>query len=215
MDDRTGTQPAAGRHSRTAPRLVGAVVVLAGLAALLRTVSWFVLDSVGGAELNERSAALLAMLVAAAVLVGGVVLLLTAARLADAGRTGLVVVGGVLAVGAGWLAVEAFPSIERGAVVALDPADGHVLWRQEVPLVRVAGVLEATPERLTIEGSWTDHGCGSEHRSVTLDRSTGELLETTELPSSYPSIDDVPTTEPLAAHDLVAEEGSLPFVCLN
>jgi uncharacterized protein YhhL (DUF1145 family) len=215
VDDVVSVEPETRRRSTLVPLCVGIVVALAGFVALARTGTWYVLDVSSAAQLHDPSAAYLAIAVAAVVLVGGISLVLLRSRLTGAMRTGLVVGTGAVSLAGAWLAVDAFPSVQKAFVAAVDPGTGFVEWRTEVPLVRVHDVLEATTDEITVEGSWTDHGCGSDHRSVTLDRQTGEILETEDLPTSYPSIDDVPPTEPLSAYDLLAEDGSLPFLCLN
>ena len=192
-------------------------ILAAGLWAVVLIALWYGADNlfVSGARLKDPSAVRLPAFVAGCVLVGGVVLLVMRRRFR--GAAGLVGLGCLTAVGvaAAGLAVSAYPPIVAAKVISVDPDTRYLQWTARVPLTQVDGVLTDTDGRITVYGTSMEHGCASTFALVTLDRSTGRVIEVVRSESvqglSAVSVAD----RTLEAHGLISERGEAPYICLN
>lgn len=194
---------------------VGLVAILAGLIGIGTIGYWYGSDmgwgGSGSTIVASRAPIVAAVLVpATAILVGLVTLLVRHdVRLPSSGGVALVAAC-LWAAGVVVLAVNAYPQVEQAEVISRTSD----FWRTKLPVTELFGVRAETEDTITLEGRVDRRGCASEMRYVTLDRSTGEILETDTLPTFYASQSEVPPAPtPVDPVRFEVQQGSAPFIC--
>lgn len=194
---------------------VGLVAILAGLIGIGTIGYWYGTDmgwgGSGSTIVATRAPIVAAALVpTTAILVGLVTLLVRHdVRLPSPGGVALFAAC-LWTAGVVVLAVNAYPQVEQADVISRTSD----FWRTELPMTELFGVRTETEHTITLEGRVDRRGCAYELRSVTLDLSTGAILETDTLPTFYANQSEVPPAPtPVDPVQFEVRQGSAPFIC--
>ncbi len=198
----------------------GCVAVLAGLAGLVTIGYWYTADmgwtGSGSTIVQSRIPIGAAALVAVLAVVFGVVTVLVRhdVPLPSLGAVVLLATNALVA-GAVLVAVDSYPQVEPAELIGIGPR-GSVIWQTELPVTEVFGVRSEKRDTITLEGRADRRACDWKTRSVTLDRSTGAILDVHELPTEYASESDIPPEPTKLDRDRYdLQQGSAPFICRN
>jgi hypothetical protein len=195
--------------------VVGLVAILAGVVGLATITYWYGLDmgwtGSGSVLVVPRSPiAAGALMSVAAVLVGGATALIGPGVPVRSLRGAWLLAATVLVAGSVPVALAAYPQVEPAELVA----HGEGRWKTTVPVTEIFGIRELTTATVTIEGRADRRVCRSEWRSVTIDRSTGAIVEVVRLPTSYADEAQIPPDPAPVDPDLFeVVQGSAPFIC--
>jgi hypothetical protein len=145
----------------------------------------------------------------AGIVLGTVVLSLR--RRVQVGSLGgsLLLVSTALAAATVVAAVGAYPQVEPATL----GSPTGTTWKTTLPVDRVWGMRSRTDRTITIEGTANHRGCTFDRESVTLDVSTGEILEVTSLPTSFVDASQVPAALAPIPFEFEVIQGSMPFIC--
>jgi hypothetical protein len=196
-------------------RVVGLVAVLAGMAGLATLTYWYGTDmgwtGSGSVLIVSRTPIVLAALVSVTAVLVGVGTMFMGPGLDWRSLKGVYLVGTTLLVVASVVvAVAAYPQVRHAELIA----HGEDRWRTTVPVTEVFGVRDLTAATVTIEGRADRRECRWELRSVTIDRTTGAILELERLPSAYADESEIPTEpDPVDPALFEVAQGSAPFIC--
>jgi hypothetical protein len=200
----------------------GVTAVVAGLVGLVTIGAWYALDmgwtGSGSTIVDSRRPIVAAALVPVAAMVLGALTLAVRRDLPGRSARGMAVLAGnVLMAASVLLAVGAYPQTVQAEFIGIGD-DGTVIWRTELPVTTVWGLRAETDTTITLEGVAHRRECRWQHRSVTLDRATGTVLEVASLPHSYPTMSDVPPRPgpvPRGPGGFDVEQGSTHVICRN
>ncbi len=199
----------------SAATLACVAVIAIGIGALFLIGFWYLVDTmVSGSDLRARGAVLLPAATAVLIIAVGVGALLLRSQLGAVAAAvacgALVVVAIVAALGA----IGAYPGPVDARVIAVDPVSHQLAWRTSVPLTRVDQTITTSADRVTVVGTYVDHGCSRVDRTVTIERSTGHVLITIDSRPAHPG-PQTDTDPAIPVLELSADNRSQPLICQN
>jgi hypothetical protein len=199
----------------TAAKVAAIAVIAIGLAALLLIGFWYLVDTMAsGADLRDRGAVILPLVLALLIIVVGVGALLFRSRLGSVAAAAVCGALVVVAIVGALAAIRDYPGPVDAQVVAVDPISHDLAWRTSVPLTRIDQTVTTSADRITVIGTYVDHGCSRVDRTVTVERTTGHVLARIDGRPAYPG--PQPDTDPnIPVLEVSASNRSQPLICQN
>jgi hypothetical protein len=192
----------------------GVVAVAVGLMVLATIGYWYSTDmgwtGSGSTIVSTRTPITLAAVVAALCVLAGAATILVRRSVVPTSLGGVLLLATIIALPiAAVLGIRTYPQVEPAVIIA----HGDANWRTRLPVTEVFGVRSATDRTLTLEGRADQRGCSWRLRSVTIDLTSGHIVDVAELPTSYPSDALPPPLTPIDQHRFEVTQGSSPVIC--
>ena len=196
--------------------VTGAIAVIVGLIGLGTIGYRHAVDmgwtGSGSAFVDSRTPVVLGILVGVVCALAGAAVILVRRDVVATSLGGLLLLGTVIALAITVVVgVRAYPQVEQAVLIAYDDAD----WRTRLPVTEVFGVRSETDRTITVEGRADRRGCSWRSRSVTIDRTSGRIVEVVELPTSFPAGEEPPALVPIDVRSYRVIQGTAPFICRN
>jgi hypothetical protein len=217
--DRAGASapggPAPSQGLRRVSSAVGLASIAAGLIGLATIAWWYGADmgwtGSGSVLVVSRAPVVLGVLMSITAVLLGISTLKFGRALAGWPAGAALLAGATLLAGASVVAaLAAYPQVRHAELISHGEHD----WKTTVPVTEVFGVREMTAATITIEGRADRRECRWELRAVTIDRSTGTVIDVERLPTAYADESQIPPDpEPVDPAVLEIAQGAAPFIC--